>query len=383
MQVYKLFLKILNKHKGLMLMYVGIYLGITMIVSGQAKDNADKGFENSYCNFAVFDADESQLSKELVDYLKEENKRVTIKDDSKECIQDELYARNIACAIHIPDGFEEAVKKGEGAQLLQFDVIPGTTVASSMKAQVNGYLKVVNTYMQTGFSVEEAAEKALKAMDVETVVTKLDTKKTSAHSSEYYFFLYCVYVFIAMAIIGIGPILLVFDKKELKDRINCSSYRFSAFNKELLMGMITAGGIICLLFLLMAVATGAVRVTVKSFLYVGNMLCVMVVALTITYLVTRFVKKSQMLDMAANVIGLGTSFLCGVFVPMEFLGEGVLRIARFLPGYWYVLACNAIDTYTGSADLIVVGKYVGIQLLYAAAFVSIGLVITRYKAKNR
>ncbi len=40
MQVYKLFLKILNKHKGLMLMYVGIYLGITMIVSGQAKDNA-------------------------------------------------------------------------------------------------------------------------------------------------------------------------------------------------------------------------------------------------------------------------------------------------------------------------------------------------------
>lgn len=37
-----------------------------------------------------------------------------------------------------------------------------------------------------------------------------------------------------------------------------------------------------------------------------------------------------------NVVALGTSFLCGAFVPMDYLPDFVLKIAHLLPSYWYI-----------------------------------------------
>ena len=49
--------------------------------------------------------------------------------------------------------------------------------------------------------------------------------------------------------------------------------------------------------------------------------------------------------MIANILGLGMSFLCGIFVPQAFLGNTVLAIGRFLPAYWYVRITNMFGSY--------------------------------------
>lgn len=46
-----------------------------------------------------------------------------------------------------------------------------------------------------------------------------------------------------------------------------------------------------------------------------------------------------------NTVSLGSSFLCGVFVQQELLGETVPSIARFLPAYWYVKAVDISGTW--------------------------------------
>ena len=62
--------------------------------------------------FAVFDEDNSAVSKALVQYLETDNEKVAIAD-SKESIQDELYNRNVYSVLRIPKGFGDSLKDGE------------------------------------------------------------------------------------------------------------------------------------------------------------------------------------------------------------------------------------------------------------------------------
>ena len=55
-------------------------------------------------------------------------------------------------------------------------------------------------------------------------------------------------------------------------------------------------------------------------------------------------KKAETVSMVSNVIALGMSFLSGVFVPIEFLGDGIIKVAHFLPAYWYIMGARLIDS---------------------------------------
>ena len=71
------------------------------------------------------------------------------------------------------------------------------------------------------------------------------------------------------------------------------------------------------------------------------------------------------------------SFLTGIFVPLEFLGDGIIKLAHLLPSYWYILGVRLIDNYTEGADLGLLWQYIGIQLLFAVAIIAIGLAYSK------
>ncbi len=64
-------------------------------------------------------------------------------------------------------------------------------------------------------------------------------------------------------------------------------------------------------------------------------------ALGIVFLIGQVMKKAETVSMVSNVIALGMSFLSGVFVPIEFLGDGIIKAADFLPAYWYITGSTA------------------------------------------
>lgn len=45
-----------------------------------------------------------------------------------------------------------------------------------------------------------------------------------------------------------------------------------------------------------------------------------------------------------NVIALGSSFLCGAFVPMEWLPDSALAIAHIIPTYYYIRTNEILKT---------------------------------------
>ena len=160
MQVFKLYFKILRNYLGSIFMYIGIFLGILLGVIPQMAQSAKESYEQSRCNFAVFDYDDSELSNAIIQYLQTIHDLKKIADDEKETIQDELYEGTVHCVIRVKEGFEQAFEEGKGTEFLELFSIPNTLNSVLFEENLQNYLKVVNTYQKVGFDMEEAVIKA-------------------------------------------------------------------------------------------------------------------------------------------------------------------------------------------------------------------------------
>lgn len=362
-------------------MYLAIFLGIATVMSYQGEDNQKGMFEAYSHRLVIFDEDGSELSRGMVAYLREGNEEVKIEDD-KETIQDELYNRNINCVIRIPKGYGKSLEQGGKTVRLEVLSIPGTIYAETFKNMTSRYSSIAKAYQAGGLEPGQIAEKTAQACREKVPVTLAEGGRESSHQALYYFFAYFPYIFISISVVGIGPILVVFHKKEVRERNLCSCYPLQRTNLELYGGMVTTEIGFCLCYFLMAFAAMKQRSQLFSFqgmLYCLNVFCFMVVTLGIVFLVGQVVRKSSVLNMVSNVIALGMSFLCGIFVPLEFLGEGLIKAAHFLPAYWYITSANWIDHYVPGQTMGELWKSMGIQLLFGAALVGIGLAYSKAK----
>lgn len=360
-----------------MIMYLCIFLGVASIIASQSADTEEKMFEGTDYSIAVFDEDGSEFSKNFVSYLSEGHEVVDVQDD-KEVIQDELYNRNISCVVRIPKGFGDSVAQGGELECPEITTIPGTIYGQTFKSLVSNYISLTKSYVAGGYSAEEAMEKAKLTSGEKVTVSMSEKAGGSTHGKIYYYFNYLPYIFISICIVGVGPVLIVFHKKEVRDRNNCSSYSITRTNLQLFAGTVTAGAAISILFALMVmIGTGKDIFSFQGLLYCLNMLCFMVVSLGLVFFLGQVVKQQQVLTMMANVIGLGMSFLCGVFVPLEYMGEGLIRVAHFLPAYWYVISAAFIDKYTEGTPLGELWTGMGIQLLFGVALICVGLAYSR------
>lgn len=380
MQVFKLYFKILDKNKGQIFMYVGIFMSILFgFILPNADKNKTQDFTESTTKYAIFDYDNSELSKGVAEHLEKTHKLKTIKDDKKETIQDAMYNMDVSCVVRVLEGFEEGFKKGEGDKYLEVYRIPGVTMAILFETDLNSYLNVAYTYNQFGYSVKESIDKAMVAQHIEIEVTLPQGTEVNDYGMAHWFFTYIPWVFIGMCVCTIAPVLVVFNKKTVRDRIECSSYKFSKMNFEVILGVIITGVGICVAFAIASIiGLGTGISAIKAALYIANMFCMMTVALAITFIVSKVTDGGPVISLFANVISLGMAFLTGVFVPMEYLSDTVIKIAHFLPTYWYELAVMKIDNYSSEFISEIMG-YMGVQLLFAIAIAMVAVVVSKRK----
>ena len=380
MQVYKCFFQILKKQKGQIIMYLCIFLTLSLIMSVQGAENKGTEFVAENYSFSVFDEDNSSISKQLVSYLSKKNEVVEI-EDNETAIQDELYNRNTNCVIRIPEGFGESVK-GEKKKNISMTVIPGTVYGEMFEGEINGYVSMLQNYLHGGFAEEEAMKKAEETLALEAKVELSSSEDEGVHSKLYYFFSYVPYIFLCVCVVAITPILITFRRKGVRERMESSAYPASRLNLSLFGGVITAGiGLVLLHCIMVAALSKGSFFSQKGLLFVGNEICFTIVALTLVFLLGKLVAKQEVLSMVANVVGLGMSFLGGVFVPLSMLGDGVIKIAQFLPSYWYTRASQWIDFYHGGSKMELFGFY-GIQILFAVAFLCVGIAYGQKSGKS-
>ncbi len=169
MQVFKSYFKILNRHMGQMIMYLSIFIGVMVVLTATRTNKAEDDYEATKPKFAVFDYDKSSESKALTEYLKKTCIPKNIKNDKKETMQDELFARNVNCVLIIKEGFK-----------LDVVTIPGTQAATTFESAINSFTKTYNTYIASGYSEADALAAVNTSLSQKASVSLLSGKNVTS-----------------------------------------------------------------------------------------------------------------------------------------------------------------------------------------------------------
>lgn len=385
MQLFKAFCKIGKRRITTIGIYFVIYAVITIILSVTAKDNLNVNFQSKELSVCVIDEDNSKASKALTSYLGSIHHLVDLENDP-EVLQEHLYYRDINYVLTISKGFEEKLLAGEKEGFVTNVKVPGSSAGYFADQQVTEFIQALQLYLTGGFSIDEAIEKVsasfANAGEVEAVVFEKETAE--GRKEVFYFYQYLPYIFILLLFAGLAPIIMIFQEKDMRNRINCSAQKLLSRNLELALGC--GAYSIGMWFLFMILGT----LVYRGSMFTGNALYAMLnsfVFLLISIAMTLFlscfdlgVNVMNVVNIVANLFGLGMSFLGGVFVPQNMLSDKVLAFSRFLPTYWYVRANNMLAGFSSeSFDMHLYWNAIGIQLLFALTAFALTLVASKLK----
>lgn len=379
MTVFKGFITLIKRNIFMCILYLVIFMSICISIQMLTGGKGTTQFEEERLKITVIDRDGGTLAESLKEYLGEKHDLVTLKDDEN-VIQENLFYRNIYYVLTIPEGFEE--KCLDGTEKLKTTKIPGTTSAFYVDQQIDTFLNDVRVLKASGFTVEEAVEEVKKIEETKTEVTLLDKNgyggERPAHA---YMFQFMPYMMISVLCYIIGFIMIAYRKKDVRQRIRCSATSLFSQNVQLVMGYIVFGIGFWLICMLMPTV-----LYTKDFLtdrnlgyYLLNSFVMMLVSLSIAFCVGILVEREEIVNGVVNVISLGMSFTCGVFVSMSVLGKGIRTAAHFLPVYWYEIVNETIadnGTLSG-AQQTTVWMGIGIQMLFAAAILGVGMMFSK------
>lgn len=384
MQVFKGFMKIAGRRIPTASIYFVIFAVILFIMANNS--SSINGFSSNELDVCITDLDGTAASAELTKYIDSKHNIKKI-DTDEESIQDALYYQTIDYALTINEGFEEKLAAGETDGLFENIKRSDSYSGVFLDNQLTQYISSVSMYMAGGSDPAEACKAAYEAAQEEEVEVTVETFGNGSYSNETYiryFIQYLAYIFLAILVAGFAPVLTKLNKKDIRRRIDCSSTPVSRKALQIALGMVTVVLCVWLMFMILgAVVYGETLFSRRGLLAVLNSLVFIIVAAGITLLVSQFDINDSTSSMVSNTISLGMAFLCGVFVPQDMLGEGVLTAAKFLPAYWYVRANNMLFGYSDESYSL--GKYMGclgIELLFAVALFSVTLAISRAKRES-
>jgi ABC-2 type transport system permease protein len=360
---------------------------ITIILSKTATSDQSTQFTFSSVDMCIIDEDQSTASQALYDYLTSIHHPVTLDSYDNETLQDQLYYQNISYVLTIPEGFEQKLLAGKTDTLVQTSKRQDSLSGYFVDQQIDNYLQALSLRLMGGATLEEAITTTDDALVAAPEVNAVSFGKQSDGNGDamYYFFQYLPYVFIMMLLEGLSPVLIAFHRKDLGDRINCSALRTQSKNTQIGLGCATYTLVIWLAFILLSVIMyGPSQIFSKNgLLCLLNSFVFALITTALTLLIGSLPLSSNVLNMISNVIGLGMSFLCGVFVPQWLLGDTVLAVSRFLPAYWYIRINNMLSGLSGEAlSMNTYGMCIGIQLLFCAAIFCVYLAVNRQQKKT-
>ena len=372
----------MKKNTGLILLYLGSFFGVAMALQAAASKESYTSYESEKIRIGVVDQDNGPLAEGLITWLKNTH-HVTMLEDNREKLQEELFYRNVEYIAVIPENFyENCMVKGESISVIK---IPGSYSAYYVDQQLENCLNTMRTYLEAGFTEEEAAQAVLD--EKSSKVTMLDLEGNGVSEPEYiYYFRYMPYLFLAVLCYVMGYVLMAFKKGDIPKRMQASAVSSRRQSMEGLLAMLVIGGGLWGIGMLGAFVMYGKKFLSSSSLgyYMLNSLVMMAVALSLSYLIGLFVKNSNMLSGIANILSLGMCFLCGVFVPMNVMDRKVLKVSQFLPVYWYETVNETLGSYSRLTEeaAVSVWKGIGLEAMFAAAFVCMILAVTKYQRQK-
>ena len=348
----------------------------------QTSENS-MSFVASKPDVLIVNNDENQkLTSNLVNYIENNCNIIDIKD-TEEARNDALFYRDVNYIIYIPENYSKDFLNGLNPEI----EIKSTGDYQSSYAEMilTRYIKVANIYRKEIQNEEELISKINETLSKETeieVTSKLDTDNLS-RATFYYNFLN--YTILAGCVYLICLILSSFREEKIRKRTIISSMNYKKYNRQLLL----ANGILIMILwvfyvVLSFILIGEVMFGVHGLILIINSFVFSICSLTIAFLIGNLINNKNAINGIINVVGLGSSFLCGAFVPVEWLPDNILKIAHILPSYWYIQTNEIVKTLEiiNLETLKPIFTNMGVLLIFSVLFIIITNVITKKKRKK-
>lgn len=333
MTVFKTFLKILNKNKFIIILYTMflIFFGGFNMQTSESNIN----FVASKPDIMIVNYDEEKgITKDLIKYI-EENSNVVDLKNNKDAINDALFYRDVNYVIYIPKNYNNDFMNGKNPEIEIKST--GDYQSSFAEMLLSRYIKVANIYQKSINSEEELINKINETLSKKSeveITSKLDTNILSKATFYYNFANYSI---MACLIYVICLILASFKDIKIQKRTIISSTNYKTLNRQLLLSNSLFSIILWMIYVVLSfILVGDIMFSIHGIFYLINSFVFTICATTIALFIGNIVSNKNAISGIVNVIALGSSFLCGAFVPMEWLPEGIIKIAHILPSYYYI-----------------------------------------------
>ena len=374
MTVYKYFIKIALKNKGVIFSYTIIFL-ILSIINGSTNVQRENSFMETKLDIGIIDNSSSPLSIGLIDYLVEKNNIIDTKLDEY-YIKEQIFLQIADAIIIIPKDFEERVISKENAVELFTDA--RKIESFQIQNQINKFISFANaTYENGEFDLDSVSSVLEQSTNVEIIKSKGVDINQKANQWFRFYFNFTSYVILGIYISVIGLVMTDYNDINIENRRKVSSKKFLKFNSEIYLGQLTIAILLTSFFILGSIILKGKYIGEVDFIkYVVNTIIFSFAALCLTFLINNLSSNKFIISGLSTVLSLGTSFISGVMVPQQLLGEKVLNIAKFFPTYYFV-KINDMDI----KSLLEIRYEIFMQILFAITFLMTGLYFSKVRQK--
>ena len=381
MTVFKTFFRIVNKLKPTIILYTALLI-IFGAVNMKTSDN-NINFVNSKPDILIINQDVNKgLTKNLIDYMKK-NSNIMKVENNEEKINDALFYREVSYVIYIPKDYRKNVLLGKNPKL---DIKKTDEYDAHLsEMMLKRYIKLQNIYNKEAGSEDELITLINDNIndDVNIKITsKVDTSKTYNIA---YYFNFASYSILAIIIYIVCLVLCSFKEESIGKRINISSINYKSHNNKILLASIVFSSIVWLLFVIIGVTiVGDIMFSIRGLISIINSFIFTFCALTLSILISSITNNKNAISGIVNVIALGSAFLCGAFVPAEYLPSSVLNFAHILPAYYYINSNDLlknIDVINISSMHPIIINMV-IIIIFSILFIILNNIVTRKKRKS-
>lgn len=378
MIVFKTILKILNKLKGLIILYTVMLISVTLV--NQTSDNVDS-FEEVKPSVIIVNNDKSEngVTNHFIKYLENHMEVKDIDIGNEEKIDDALFYRDVSLVVYIPDGFGDDLLDNKDVSVEY--KISGDKGSSYGKMLVQNYFDSFNIY-NNYYDGDELFDRLDNALNLDVnveVKSKLDTNSLSRMAR---FFNFLNYAILAGCVYSISMILASLKSENVRKRTIVSSYDYKKYNRIVLEACsIVIIGMWLLYMILALIIFKDLFISMNGLWYVINSFVFSLCSLCIGFLIGNITQNKGAISGIVNVVSLGSSFLCGCFVPFEFMPDYVIKIAHIFPTYYFVInneALKVMDNFSLSSVSPLIFN-MGIVLIFGVCFV----IITNYVSKKK
>lgn len=377
MTVFKTILKILNKLKGMLILYTVMLISITII--NQKSGNNISNFEESKPDILIVNKDESNdITTNFVNYINKHSEIKDIDTNDEEKINDAIFYRDVNFVIYIPENFGNDLLNDKNPTLEYKS--SGDEYSSYSEMLVEKYMKMLLMYKDY-YRGDELISKVNNVLETETKVELRTTLDTSELSSITRYFNFLNYAFLAGCVYCISMILSSLKEENVRKRTIISSFNYKKYNRIVLLTNAIVIFVMWILYVILSVILFKdFMISSNGLAYIANSFAFAICSLTIGFLIGNITQNKNAIGGIVNVVALGSSFLCGCFVPFEYMPEYAIKIAHIFPTYYFVLNNESIKTIEIFNFENIKGLLIneGIIITYSLAFI----VLTNYITKK-